>query len=520
VKNQSSDVCKGGVSRAIFVLAILPVLCGIGCNSVSPKLQGQYTRVGLSQDIQAVFEEECQSIPKIMSEHKIPGLSIALVDRDGILWTAGFGYTDYDRKTPVTPETIFAIMSITKTVTTTAVMCAIQDGLVELDTPIIKYIPDFTVNSRFEENPQDKITLRHLVTHSSGLTFDAPIGNNRDSRFSCFEEHVKSISDTWLRHRIGERYSYSNNGLDLAAYILQVRSGRPFGNYLKEKLFEPLGMPDSSVDYEFIRRHPNRAIGHWPHTKKVPLKIPFLGSGGMYTNAKDLSRFMQFFLNQGEVKDHRVLDEGLIRTMYTPSDANGLGIGGIRRDNDGNFRLNSSGRGFGFFSHMSWLPEYGIGCVVMGNSNCAQPFSDIFLKLINKKLVEKSETFDIPSRESIRSDVDKSPACYSLDPNTFTPFKPAWSKYIGTYKYIMGGWKLETYARIALALGLTSKYTNVKVYEKDGYLYVDSGIYHRDFDGGRLDEYLPGLFFTPSGECLDLRGPMLTWQNYRIKKIR
>jgi hypothetical protein len=83
----------------------------------------------------------------------------------------------------------------------------------------------------------------------------------------------------------------------------------------------------------------------------------------------------------------------------------------------------------------------------------------------------------------------------------------------------MSGWKFSTSARIALALGLTTKSTHVKVYEKDGYLYVDSKVFHDD-DGGRLDEYLPGLFFTPSGKCLDLRGPRLTWQNYRLKKIK
>ena len=72
--------------------------------------------------------------------------------------------------------------------------------------------------------------------------------------------------------------------------------------------------------------------------------------------------------------------------------------------------------------------------------------------------------------------------------------------------------------RIALGLGLSTEYTHVKVFEKDGYLYVDSIVFHDD-DGGRLDEYLPGLFFTPTGKCLDLRGPKLTWQNWRMKKV-
>ncbi len=83
----------------------------------------------------------------------------------------------------------------------------------------------------------------------------------------------------------------------------------------------------------------------------------------------------------------------------------------------------------------------------------------------------------------------------------------------------MSGWKFSIPARVALALGITTSYTHVKVYEKDGYLYVNGYYLYLSDDGGRLDEHLPGLFFSPSGMCLDLRGPELRWNNYRIKKV-
>ena len=82
----------------------------------------------------------------------------------------------------------------------------------------------------------------------------------------------------------------------------------------------------------------------------------------------------------------------------------------------------------------------------------------------------------------------------------------------------MSGWKPSILMRIALGLGLMTEYTHVKVFEKDGYLYVDSIVFHDD-DGGRLDEHLRHLFFTPTGKFLDLRDRKLTWQNYRIKKV-
>jgi CubicO group peptidase (beta-lactamase class C family) len=462
----------------------------------------------------SVFDKYRQSIPKMMAENKIPGHSIALVDRDGILWAAGFGYTDYNRKTPVTSETLFAVMSTSKAITATAAMVAVRDGLLELDVPIIEYLPQFTVNSRFEENPEKKIILRHLLSHTSGIATDAPVGNVREPSYGSLEEHVLSISDTWLRHKVGERFSYSNLAYELVAYIIQIKSGQPFPKYVEDKVFTPLNMTNCSVDPEFIRNHPYRAMGHFPHVKQLPLAIdvPCAGSANVYSSAKGMGKFVQFFLNRGKVDGQTVLDENLITSMVTPSIRTknyGLGIE-IIPNSEGYYILGHGGGGLGFTSGMIWLPEYEIGSVFLFNSEgSAKTIGTIFGDLINANLIQKIESFDIPSSEYL--------AWQPPGPNTFTPFKPAWKKYIGTYKCIMSGWKPGIFLRIALALGLTTKYTHVKVFEEDGYLYVDTYIVH-DHDGGRLDEHLPGLFFTPSGKCLDLRGPKLTWQNYRIKK--
>ncbi len=513
---QSCDICKKLTTQLIVVFTILLVLFGSGCNTISPKLQDEYIRPDLNQGMCRVFDKYRQHFPKIMAKDKVPGVSFAIVDRVGILWAAGFGYTDYDLKTPVTTDTMFLICSMSKTITATAVMVAVQDGLLELDVPIIEYLPQFTVNSRFEENPEKKITLRHLLNHTSGIAFEAPVGNGREPSYGTLEQHVLSVCDTWLRHKVGERYSYSGFGYDLVAYILQVRSGQPFAKYLEDKVFTPLNMTNCSVDPEFIRNHPNNAIGHMQYVKQVPLAmdVPWVGAGSVYTSAKGLARFVQFFLNRGKVDGQTILDESLIKSMYARSIRNKYyGLGLDIYPNNENFILGHGGSGIGFGSIMIWYPEYGIGGVFLFNLDqyaWASGCTDIFSDLMHENLIEKNQSFDIPSGEY---EAWKPP-----DPNTFTPFKSEWKKYIGTYKYIINGWKFDTILNIALALGLTHKNLHVKVFEEDGYLHVDSHKYHDD-DGGRLDEYLPGLFFTPTGKCLDLRGSELTWQNYRIKKI-
>jgi len=501
MKYGSFYICSKHVTQLIAVFGLLLVFFGSGCNTTSPKLQDEYIRPGLSQGMCSVFDKYRQFFPEVMVKDKIPGLSLALVDRDGILWAAGFGYTDYDRKTPVTTDTIFAICSMSKTITAVAVMAAVQDGLLDLDVPIIEYFPQFTVNSRFEENPHKKITLRHLLSHTSGIAHEAPIGNGREPSYGSLEEHVLSVSDMWLRHKVGEGPSYSGFGYDLVAYILQIQSGQPFAEYVKNKVFTPLNMPNCSTDPEFIRNHP---IGHMPYVKRIPLTtdVPWVGAGGVYASAKELPRFVQFFLNRGKVDGRTVLDESFIISMVTPLIQNmtyGMGVGIY--PNNKYVHLGHGGSGLGFNSNMFWFPEYGIGGVYLYNSEYLNQSFSISGELIDGNLVQKNESFEIPSAEH--------PAYQPLDPN---------KKYIGTYKYIMSGWKLGVLMRIALGLGLSTEYTHVKVFEKDGYLYVDSIVFHDD-DGGRLDEHIPGLFFTSTGKCLDLRGPKLTWQNWRIKKV-
>ncbi|NQT02972.1 MAG: beta-lactamase family protein [Planctomycetes bacterium] len=518
MNNTSYHIRKERTAQLIVVFAILLVFLGPGCNTISPKLQDEYIRPGLSPGMCSVFDKYRKYIPKIMAEDKVPGLSLALVDRDGILWAGGFGYTDYDLKTPVTTDTMFAICSISKTITATAVMIAVQDGLLELDVPIIEYWPQFTVNSRFEENPQKKITLRHLLSHTSGIARDAPVGNAREPSYGTLEEHVLSVSDTWLRHKVGERYSYSNLGYDIAVYILEVQSSQPFAQYVEDKIFAPLNMPNCSVDPEFIRNHPNRAVGHMSHVKQLPLwiNVPYGGSGSVYADAKGMAKVVQFFLNGGKVDGRAILDERLITSMLTPSIRSkdyGLGVHALHVN--GNYWLGHGGGGVGFITGMYWFPEYGFGSVLLVNSETLEhSFNSVITDLIDENLVQKDESFETPSGEY--------QALQPSDPDAFTRFKPAWKKYVGTYKYLMSGWKFDTIVNIALAMGLTARNLHVKVFEEDGYLYVDSFVLGNDagdFDGGRLDEYLPGLFFTPSGKCLDLRGPTLTWQNYRIKKV-
>ena len=175
-------------------------------------------------------------------------------------------------------------------------------------------------------DPLDKMTLRHLLTHSAGFPLYSPLfgADFAEARDSSLEEDVLGIQQVWLKFRVGERGSYSNPSINLAAYILQVQSGRPFEQYVKEKVFDPLGMPDSSLDYGFVKDHPHRAQGHSTNVSEFPIITSMAGASGVHTTARDLSRFVRFHLNRGTLDGQTILEPRFLDAMYTTSPISSL----------------------------------------------------------------------------------------------------------------------------------------------------------------------------------------------------
>ena len=513
MKNESSDIWTKHTAQLIVVFAILFVFFGSGCNTISPKLQDEYIRPGLSQGMCDVFDEYKQSIPKLTKKNKIPGLSVAVLDSNGILWSAGFGYADNNKEIPVTLETIFSIQSMSKTFTATTVMCAVNDGLVELDSPITEYLPSFTVHSIFEENPEQSITLRHLLSHRAGFTHDAPVGNNYDTYSPSFEDHVLSIPDTWLKFPVGQKYSYSNVGIDLAGYILQVQSGKPLEQYVKEKIFEPLGMSHSSMDMRVIRKNKNRAIGHNPFLKKLPLEIPMIAAGGVYTNAVDLAEFVRFHLNFGTLDQREIVPLQVLSEMYGSTDGHCLALN--RREKHDTVFYAHGGGGFGFHSYMIWYPEFGIGAIELTNSSphaiMGHLSTEILSKLITQKLVTKKSISWL--EDAYKNKLPDSDSNKEEDGTrrafTPTPYKEEWSSYTGRYTFVYNGYEPAWYVKGALALGYEHEAATVKIRKKDGHLTINNE---------SLEEIEPGLFFTASGEALDFRNDIPTWRNIKLRK--
>ena len=336
----------------------------------------------------------------------MPGVAVAVVDDKEILWQGVFGHTSRTGEKPVTPRTLFSIQSMSKSFTALAVLMAVQEGLLDLDRPITDYLPDFTVHSRFEVNPERKMTLRHLLSHRAGFTHEAPVGGNFDSRPHTFAEHILSIPDTWLRYPVGCRYSYSNLGIDVAGWILEKKSGMPFAKYVQEKVLLPLGMNDSTLDIEAILKAEDRAVGHVALAMKgaggIPVEVPMVPAGGVYTNIVDMARYLMFHINKGRVKETQLLRKDLIEAMHTvqfPEKHERFGYGlGIASNHVGpEVYLSHGGGGYGFSSNMAMYPGLKLGVVVLTNSgqnSVIGPVSSLVNRMIEARLEPPGAEFE------------------------------------------------------------------------------------------------------------------------------
>ena len=350
-----------GNMKSLFLALILLLMISTPISAVEKTL---------ADEVAGTISEE---LPRMLAEASVPGAAIAVVDGKRVVSVRVFGHTDGAGSNLVDTNTIFSIQSMSKSFAALAVLMAVQDGLVDLDAPIKEYLPGFTVKSLYEMNPENSITLRHLLSHWAGLVQDSPYGNNNDDRYD-FDKHIQSIADTWLRYPVGYCYKYSNLGIDLAGYIIQAHSGNSFGLYVKDKVLHPIGMTNSLYEMDSIEHVDNRGLGHSANSNRTPpLRIPIIPAGGLYTDISDMIRYLQFHINEGVANGHRILRQDLLEQMHSiqfgcSGRRFGYCLGLIREPVSNSYGLYHAGAGYGFSSIMMMFPEYKLGVVLLTNS--------------------------------------------------------------------------------------------------------------------------------------------------------
>src|SRR5262245_10995806 len=253
-----------------------------------------------------------------VADKKLPALSIALVDDQKVMWSRGFGFADPKARKPATADTVYRVGSVSKLFTDLAVMRLVEQGRLDLDAPVARYLPDFK-----PENPFDRpITLRQLMTHRSGLVRESPVGNYFDPTAPTLEQTVASLNRTILVYKPQERIKYSNAGIAVVGRVLEVTKKKAFVDYLTTILIEPLGMNRRSfAPTPALEKDLARAVMWTYHGREFPAPTWQLGmapAGSMYTTVEDLARFLSVLFNDGLAPAGRILKKETLQAMYVP----------------------------------------------------------------------------------------------------------------------------------------------------------------------------------------------------------
>lgn len=311
-----------------------------------------------------------------MQQERVPGLAFALLQGQKILEVRSYGVTSVeDGGLPITPYTLFRIGSTTKPLVGTVLMQLVEAGQLDLDLPLIHYLPWITFA---EPDASEQITLRRLLTHTSGLPNDSPSGSRDPEGLERF------VREQLPRYRFlsppGTLFSYSNAGINLAGYLAQVVSNTPFPRLMQERLFAPLVMHRTTFDplvamtyplaqpHALDRTNSLRVAHHFSHN------TAYAPAGGLYSTVLDLAQFALLHLQQGEWQGQRLLSPEAVTQMhqmhipsYKTSPEDGYGLTFETTRYQGLRCVGHHGVMSTFGCQLLLLPDQQLACVVLLN---------------------------------------------------------------------------------------------------------------------------------------------------------
>jgi CubicO group peptidase (beta-lactamase class C family) len=310
--------------------------------------------VGMSTQRLGRLKSEMQGL---VDRNQLPGV-VTMVAKDGkIVEFDVAGKRDVENGAPLQKDSIFRIYSMSKPITGVAMMMLFEEGKWQLNDPVSKHIPEFANLKVAKVNPQNgsvtqvapdhPMTMRELMSHSGGLTYgvfgSTPVDKmytdvNVLDRDATLQAMIDKLGKIPLLHQPGERWHYSVS-VDVQGYLVEKLSGQPFPEFLKQRIFDPLGMKDTA--FYVPAEKMNRFVSFYTYDKDrkfVPNQSPDFskppgapsGGGGLVSTAMDYMRFCQMLLNGGELDGHRLLSPlsvQLMRSNVLPANARTMGPG-------------------------------------------------------------------------------------------------------------------------------------------------------------------------------------------------
>ncbi len=436
---------------------------------------------GVRAQTTASLEDAGATAEAALKSQQIPGLSLVVMKGDKVLLARGYGREDAGREDPVTPDTVFALGSMTKQFVAALVLRLDEQGKLSLEDPAARHLPDFT-------NLPPGLRVRHLLSHTSGMRdeFVQPeLMAFFEKPSSTFAEYVAAARHAPADFAPGSRWSYSNINYLMLTLVAERVTGQPLEKALAERLFNPLGLRSFGLCPSQPGQVRGQARGHVSRDNKLVPHPPenfglFRGSGGYCGSAADMARWMRA-LAAGKVVSPRSYRLMTTRTRLTNRRKADYGLGTSLASPDGARRHGHGGYGGGFSGQAAYYPDAQLTVVVLTNRF-------VFPEYIERKVSRRLLGLPEPARREVPLSAQER------------------QRYVGSYDIGVRGW----YAQVAerdgrLWFELPAPKMSLPLIYLGGREFVSA----TDPDGYRL-------YFSKDGRELRLLGMgMMTWYGGR-----
>jgi CubicO group peptidase (beta-lactamase class C family) len=319
------------------------------------------------------------TVQPFVNNHSLAGAVMLVASSNQVLSLQAVGYMDIARQRPMRRDALFWIASQSKPLTAAALMMLVDEGRVNVNDPVEKYLPEFKgqwvtaekdADHMLLKRPAHPITVRNVLSHTSGLPFSSPI-EKPTLDLLPLAARVRSYAMLPLDFEPDSKYSYSNAGINTAARIIEVVSGMPYEQFMEQRLFKPLKMKDTTFwpSAKQVQRlaksyKANAAKNGLEETTVTQLRYPLtdrsrepMPAGGLFSTASDVARFCQMILNGGTLDGKRYLSESAVKQMISKQtpDAVKEKYGFGWSTGDGEF-----GHGGAYATNMTIDPQHGL----------------------------------------------------------------------------------------------------------------------------------------------------------------
>lgn len=317
----------------------------------------------------------------------VPGVAVAIVRDDRVVYLKGFGVRATDQKDPITPDTLFPIASCTKAFTTTAMAMLVSDGKLGWDDPVRKHVPGFHLADPLADS---QVTLRDLVSHRTG------VGSNDFLWYRSpwsREEVVRRIGLVKPKYLFRDGFEYQSTMFTVAGMAVESASGKKWEDFVRERIGTPLGMKGLAFSTPEAKKNPNRAAPHRKDEEGKPRVIAGYAlerpepAGSIYASARDLAQWVRFHLGDGSFDGKRLVAADALAETHTPqniipfaevkalhpeSTEMRYGMGWVIQDYRGKQLISHAGQVDGYRVHLTLVPSERLGIVLLNNLDRTQ----------------------------------------------------------------------------------------------------------------------------------------------------